>query len=185
MSLADANAIFEGFLSARQARHGDLRMEATEAAPADAPPADEPPAQEPKGEQPAKPETDWKAEARKWEQRAKEYKPAADKLAEIEEANKSEAQKAAERIAAAEQAAAAAEARALRREIALEHRLGKDDAALLDGMTDEDAMRRLAERLAKAATEDEAPVGFRVDQSGRKSGAAPDKDAAARAVFGI
>ena len=108
----------------------------------------EAPAQEPKAEQPAKPETDWKAEARKWEQRAKEYKPAADKLAEIEEANKSEAQKAAERIAEAERKAADAEARALRREIALEHRLSKDDAALLDGMTDQDAMRRVAERLA-------------------------------------
>lgn len=47
-------------------------------------------------------ETDWKAEARKWESRAKENSEAAKRLAEIEEASKSEAQKAADRLAAAE-----------------------------------------------------------------------------------
>lgn len=50
------------------------------------------PAQEPET-------TDWKAEARKWEQRAKENKEAADRLAELEEAAKTEEQKRAERIA--------------------------------------------------------------------------------------
>lgn len=47
-------------------------------------------------------EPDWKAEARKWEARAKENIEAARRLAEIEEANKSEAQKAAERLQALE-----------------------------------------------------------------------------------
>ena len=47
-------------------------------------------------------ETDWKAEARKWEARAKENSKAADRLSEIEEANKTEAQKVADRLAAAE-----------------------------------------------------------------------------------
>lgn len=103
--------------------------------------------------EPARAGTDWKAEARKWEQRAKENSAAAKRLAEIEEAQKSEAEKVAERLAKAEQAAAEAEARALRREIALEHKLSKDDAALLDAVTDEDAMRRLAERLAQQAAE--------------------------------
>lgn len=55
---------------------------------------------------PTKPEpaqdTDWKAEARKWEGLAKANKDAAAKLAEIEDAAKSEAEKAAERLAAAE-----------------------------------------------------------------------------------
>jgi hypothetical protein len=42
------------------------------------------PAQEPTPEpEPKVEETDWKAEARKWEQRAKENKTAAEKLAEI------------------------------------------------------------------------------------------------------
>src|SRR5690606_27453783 len=49
-------------------------------------------------ESPAK-ETDWKAEARKWEARAKENSEAAKRLAEIEEASKTEAQKQAERMA--------------------------------------------------------------------------------------
>lgn len=126
-------------------------------------------------------------------ERVKRAKPAdyddlrskAARLAEIEQANMTEAQKAAEQLSAAERRAADAEARAVRREIALEHQLDKDDAALLDGMTDEDAMRRLAERLAKAAQGVESPVGFRVDHSGRRPGATPNKDDAARAVFGI
>lgn len=82
-----------------------------------------------------------------------ELKAKAAKLDEIEEANKSEAEKVAERLAKAEAAAREAEARALRREIALEHGLSKEDAALLDAVTDEDAMRRLAARLAEQAAE--------------------------------
>lgn len=108
-------------------------------------PKPQPPAQEAeKGED----GTDWKAEARKWESRAKENSTAAARLAEIEDASKTEAQRAADAQKAAEERAVAAEARALRREVALEHSLSKDDAALLDGVTDEDAMRALAARLA-------------------------------------
>ena len=55
---------------------------------------------------PAEEPTDWKAEARKWESRAKENKTAADKLAEIEEASKTETQKAIERAEKAEKALA-------------------------------------------------------------------------------
>lgn len=95
----------------------------------------------------------WKQKAREQEKRAKDNADAAKRLAEIEDAQKSEAQKAADALAKAEQRAAEAEARATRREIALEHKLTKDDADLLDTLTDEDAMRRLAERLA-AASED-------------------------------
>jgi len=65
-------------------------------------------------------ETDWKAEARKWEVRAKENKSAAEKLAEIEEASKSAEQKAAERLAAAESKAAELELKADRAEVAAE-----------------------------------------------------------------
>lgn len=57
-------------------------------------------------------ETDWKAKSREWERRAKENKAAADKLAELEEAQKSAEQKAAERLAEAERKAADAEFRA-------------------------------------------------------------------------
>ena len=69
--------------------------------------------------------TDWKAEARKWEQRAKDNlrsaranEDAAKRLAEIEEEQKTEAEKAAERLAAAEKRAAELEAKATRAEVA-------------------------------------------------------------------
>lgn len=112
-----------------------------------APKVEQQPAQAPEPTQPTTPEpksdeTDWKAEARKWEQRAKENKAAA------EEASKTEAEKVADRLAEVEKRATEAESRATRRDVALEFRLSKDDAALLDAITDEEAMRSLAERLA-------------------------------------
>lgn len=64
------------------------------------------------------------------------------------DSDKTEVEKAAERLAEVERRADEAEARAVRRDVALEFRLTKDDAALLDAMTDEKAMRSLAERLA-------------------------------------
>lgn len=95
----------------------------------------------------------------------RDLKARAAKLDEIEESQKSEAEKAADRLAKAEQRAAEAEAKVLRREIALEHSLSKDDAELLDGLTDEAAMRRLAERLA-AASEDKQKQGNHVPSEG-------------------
>ncbi len=140
--------------------------------PADVAP--EQPAQEP--EQTTKDDkapstTDWKAESRKWEQRARENKAAADRLAELEESSKSAEQKAADRLAAAEKAATDAEAKVMRRDVALEFRLGPDDAALLDTITDEAAMRSLAERLAPS-DEQAAPRAPRPDPlQGRPAGA--------------
>ncbi len=110
-------------------------------------------AESPKPAPPAQDEadkTDWKAEARKWESRAKENSKAADRLTEIEESQKSEADKAAERLAAAEERASTAEARAARRDVAIEFSLTSEDAALLDTISDGDAMRALAERLSAA-----------------------------------
>lgn len=127
----------------------------TEAGTAPAEPAQ--PAEPQEGQQ-GKPETfdaeyvaKLRKEAAKYRTEAKANAEAAKRLAEIEEAGKSEAEKAAERVAEAERRAAEAEARVLRREIALEHKLDKDDAALLDALTDEDAMRSLAKRLAAPA----------------------------------
>lgn len=73
---------------------------------------------EPKPAEPAQDTTDWKAEARKWEARAKENAPAAQRLAEIEESNKTELQKAQDRATAAEKVASDARAEALRSKIA-------------------------------------------------------------------
>lgn len=87
-------------------------------------------------------ETDWKAEARKWEARAKESKKdadanksAAERLAEIEAANQTEAEKAATRAEAAEKRAAELEAQVLRAEIANTKGV---PAALLTGSTKEE-----------------------------------------------
>lgn len=54
------------------------------------------PEPKPQGQQPEPQGTDWKAEARKWEERAKANKAKADKWDEQEEASKSELEKARE-----------------------------------------------------------------------------------------
>lgn len=87
-------------------------------------------------------ETDWKAEARKWESRAKENlsaakanEDAAKRLLEIEEAQKTEAQKTQERLDAAERRAAELELRSIRAEVAAEKNV---PVALLTGNTKEE-----------------------------------------------
>lgn len=87
-------------------------------------------------------------EAAKYRNEAKANAEAAKRLAEYEDAQKSAEERAAAREAAAEKRIAEAEARAARRDIAIEHRLSPEDAALLDNLTDEDAMQALAARLA-------------------------------------
>lgn len=67
------------------------------------------------------------------------------------DSGKSEAERVADRLAEVEKQYAQAEARANRRDVALEFRLSKEDAGLLDAITDEKAMRSLAERLAGEA----------------------------------
>lgn len=106
----------------------------------------------------------------------KTLKAKASRLDEIEEANKTAEEKAAERLAAAEKAAAQAEAKALRREIALEHKLDPTDAALLDNLTDEDAIRSLAARLAPS--ENPGPRQPRPDAAQGRSGAGGPKSTA-------
>jgi len=81
------------------------------------------------------PETDWKAEARKWESRAKDNATAAQRLAEIEESNKTEAEKTAERLAAAEKRANELEAAVTRAEVAAAKGV---PASLLSGSTKEE-----------------------------------------------
>lgn len=66
----------------------------------------------------AQPDVDWKAMARTWEKRAKENADAASRLAEIENANKTEAQKQAEALEAALQRESAATSQLLRYEVA-------------------------------------------------------------------
>lgn len=90
----------------------------------------------------------WKSLARKNEQRAKENATAAQKLAEIEDANKSELEKLSERAAAAEARAAQIELAATRNEIALEKGLTPSQAKRLVGATREELSADADELLA-------------------------------------
>jgi hypothetical protein len=130
-------------------------------------------------------EIDWKAKAREWEKRAKDNKSAADRLAEIEAANQTEAEKAAARLAKAEQDALAARAEATRYRIATESKLSAEDAALLEHVTSEDGMRLIAKRLAGAES-DKKQQGLHVPGEGKtpSSPGASDEREAVRGLFG-
>lgn len=85
--------------------------------------------------------TDWKAECRKWEKRAKENDRAAKELAEIREQQKTDLEKAverAERAEAALQAREAADARAaMVRDVMDKHRVDPKYADLLTAADEE------------------------------------------------
>lgn len=141
-------------------------MSETTPVPTDATPKPTPPAQGDEGEQTPTVEIDWKTKAREWERRAKDNKTAADELATIKESQKSEAEKATERLAVAERKVAEAEARVLRRDVAIEYKLTKGDAAIMDTITGEDdALRALAVRLGGQAADDNLH-GNRVPREG-------------------
>jgi hypothetical protein len=91
------------------------------------------------------PDKDWKAEADKWkalarkhEAQAKSNAAAAQRVKELEDADKTESQKAIDRAAAAEKRAADAEAKALRLEIAAEKGLTPSQAKRLMGANREE-----------------------------------------------
>ncbi|RLP12258.1 hypothetical protein [Propionibacterium australiense] len=113
-------------------------------------PAADPQSVEQPEQQASTQEPDWKAEydklkaqARKWEDRAKENYKARQRLDEIEEASKTEAQKQADALAASEARAKAAEARAAALEVSNETGIPVD---LLAGPGDD--LKAYAERLA-------------------------------------
>ena len=78
-------------------------------------------------------EIDWKAEARKWEGRAKENSTAAQKLAEIEESKKSETQKLQEQLTALQDRAATAERDKERLAVIAKHGIPEDYHDLVHG----------------------------------------------------
>lgn len=121
----------------------------TQPAP-DAPATDAPVTPDTDAPQPKPTETVdfWKQKAREQEARAKANAKAAERLAEIEEANKTEAEKTAERLAAAETAAAQARSEALRLRIASRFQIDDEDADLFLTGTDEETLIKQAERLA-------------------------------------
>lgn len=87
------------------------------------------------------------AQSRKWEQRAKENAAAAKKLQELEDASKSELEKAVARAEAAEKQLAEVQLSKLRGDIALEAGVPADLVDFLTG-GDEESLRAQAEKLA-------------------------------------
>jgi hypothetical protein len=90
----------------------------------------------------------WKALARKHDDQAKANADAAKRLAEIEDASKSDLQKAADKVTAAERRAAESEARALRLEVAGDKGLTPKQAKRLVGSTREELEADADEILA-------------------------------------
>ncbi len=99
--------------------------------------------------------TDWQAEAEKWksfarkhEDEVKNLRPAAKKLAELEEANKSEIEKAQARAEAAEKELNQSRLEALRAQVALDMKLTPSQAKRLVGATREELEADATELLA-------------------------------------
>jgi hypothetical protein len=115
--------------------------------------------------------------AREWEKRAKDNAQAAKRLAEIEDAQKSEAQKAAERVADLESQVAQANASALRFKVASQFGIGSDDADLFLTGSDEETLTKQAERLTSRA-EERKKQGNLVPSEGTPVSPPGDSDAA-------
>ncbi|HHX46968.1 MAG TPA: hypothetical protein GX718_06300 [Brevibacterium sp.] len=131
------------------------------------------PAQDVENEQPQPPveDTDWKAEARKWEQRAKENKSAAEELSQIKDAQKSDAERAADALAQAQADAESARAELLRYRVAAEHGItDAEDIALFLTGTDADTLTKQAARLAARAVDESKPRIPRPDPNQGRSG---------------
>lgn len=123
----------------------------------------------------------WKQKAREQEKRAKDNSDAARRLAELEDAQKSETQRLTETADQARNEAAAARAEALRYRIASKHGISEDDAETFLTGADEESLIRQAERLAAlAAQQTNTPAGPRPDLSqGAKGGevtGSPEQD---------
>ena len=99
-------------------------------------------------------EAKWKAMSRKHEADAKANRDAAKKLAEIEEANKTEAQKAADKATLSDKAAADAKQELARLRVAMRKGLTEAQAKRLIGATEEELEADADELLESFTTKD-------------------------------
>lgn len=111
---------------------------------------------EPAGEAPAQASTDWRAEARKWEARAKSNNDAAAKLAEIEESKKSETQKLQDQLAQYEQRATQAERDRERLAVIAKHGIPEEYHDLIHG-TDSESLAASAAKVKTLITANAQP----------------------------
>lgn len=107
-------------------------------------------------------------EAAKYRTEAKANAGAAQRLAQIEEANKTEVQKATDRLAVAEKDAADARREALKFKIASKFQIGDEDADLFLTGTDEESLTKQAQRLT-AREADRKKQGNYVSREGTTS----------------
>lgn len=118
--------------------------------------------QEPHGESK---EIDWKAQARKWENRAKEAqadRELAAKWREYESSQKSDHEKLAEKLAQAEATASAATSKLLRYEVAANKGIPADAIELLSG-SNQDELEAAAEKLLALISDQSKPKTPRPD----------------------
>jgi hypothetical protein len=151
---------------------------ATPATPAAAAPTTDPPA-----------EPDWKAEARKWESRAKDNRAALDaaapKLKEYETwaaASKTNEQRLQEAANAARQEADEAKNDALRFRIALKHGIAEEDFDFLGSGTEQELETRAARLAAKNAAAGQ-PAGPRPPAPNPAQGSQPGAVSTPREAF--
>lgn len=119
----------------------------------------------------------WKQKAREQEKRAKDNADAAKRLAEIEDAQKSESEKAADRIAKAEAEAATVPARvadALRGHLVDLHEIDKDDAELFLTATEPELLLKQVTRLI-GQSDKRKKQGNHVPREGNTSQPQPDE----------
>lgn len=112
----------------------------------------------------------WKSLSRKNEEQAKANAEAAMKLAEIEDRNKSEVDKLAEKVSAEAQRASNAEAELVRLRAAVKHGLDEEDLEILNTSGTPEEVDARAARLAKIRAASGAPRKPQPDRlQGRES----------------
>ena len=135
--------------------------------------------------------TDWRAEARKWEKRAKQSladaqanEDAAKRLAAIEDAKKSDEQKWQERIEKLENELTGTRRDAEKARIQARYSISDEDAALFLTATDTDQLEAQAKALAEHVTKQKKNGPTAPEQKGKpnEGGSDPYRDLA-RAVF--
>lgn len=130
-------------------------------------------------------ETDWKAEARKWESRAKAAKAdseAASKWREYEKSLKPEQERLAEELAQIKVEASEASAKLMRYEVATQKGVPTDAVDLLNGSTKEELESAADKLLSLIANQSKTPTKPDVNQGKANSGGTSTADQFANAM---
>lgn len=171
-----------------------MTLPASPAAPATEPAPTEPsptepaePTNEPTEPKPTETVEFWKQKAREQEKRAKENATAAQRLKDLEDSQKTEAEKAAERLAAAEATVATVPrmvADGLRAHLVALHQIPAEDAELFLTAGDPELLLKQIDRLVGRAKEAKKPGNHVPREGGNPPAHENDEVATARALFG-